>query len=120
VAPAWHGAFALLGDGPIQFDCWRIVWSFVDTSAVNALRPANLESLRDRSGTDPCKPPTTPEGNPLGSIQPPDTLLQVQQKLFSPESAAVAPKLAVFVNHSMTGNHDGDPVQAVGMTYRTL
>ena len=56
----------------------------------------------------------------MGSIQPPDTLLQVQQKLFSPESAAVAPKLAVFVNHSMTGNHDGDPVQAVGMTYRTL
>src|SRR5947209_15599556 len=37
-----------------SIDCWRIVWSFVDTSAVSALRLANLESLRGRSGTRPC------------------------------------------------------------------
>jgi hypothetical protein len=43
--------------GPIQFDCWRIVWSFVDTAAGNARRLANLESLRggipeNESGND--------------------------------------------------------------------
>ena len=40
--------------GPIQFDCWRIVWFVVDTCAANVLRPANLESPRDRSGIGPC------------------------------------------------------------------
>src|SRR5438309_6134704 len=43
-----------LTGGPIQYDCWRIVWFFVDTSAISALRLANLESLRGRSGTRPC------------------------------------------------------------------
>ena len=53
-------------------------------------------------------------------MQPPNTLLQVQQNLLSPKAAAVAPELAVFVNYPVTWDDDGDPVQAVGMTYRTL
>jgi hypothetical protein len=46
--------------------------------------------------------------------------LQVQQELLPPEAPAIAPELAVLLDHPVTGDHDGDPVPAVGQAYRAL
>ena len=48
------------------------------------------------------------------------TALQVQQKLFPPESTAVATQLTTLVYDAMTRNQDGDPVLAVRPADRPL
>ena len=50
----------------------------------------------------------------------PVSLLQIQQELFAPETAAVPPELAVLLNHPVTGNDDRDPVPPVGEPHRPL
>ena len=43
--------------------------------------------------------------------------LVFQQKFLSSQAAAVAAEVAVFVHDSVTGNHDGYAIEAIGSTY---
>src|SRR2546426_2323215 len=46
--------------------------------------------------------------------------LEIKKILFSPEAPAVAPELAILVNNPMTGDDDGDSVQAICVADRAL
>src|SRR5438552_12285019 len=49
-----------------------------------------------------------------------DAAFQVQQKLFSPKTAAVTSELAALVNDPMARDHDGDSILAVRPADRAL
>src|SRR5262249_25079385 len=49
-----------------------------------------------------------------------DASFEVEQKLLSPQAAAVAAELAAFVDDAVAGDDDGDAVGAVGSADRTL